>query len=118
MAKESALVDELLQIENLLKGSYRDVYTKCGKPTCWCFDGKGHKHGRLSWQEKGKPYIRAIPKDDVEWVIEMTVNHKHFKKKFQQLVEIQEKIKGALEEYCDKRIMKTKRRKKYLDVNE
>lgn len=60
IAKESALIDEFLQIKNLLKGSYRDVHTKCGKPTCWCAHGKGHKHGRLSWKEDGHSYIRAL----------------------------------------------------------
>ncbi len=117
MGKQLVLIDDLLQMEDLLKGAYRDVLTKCGKPNCWCVNDKGHKHSRLSWKENGQGYVRAIPKEDVEWVLEMTANHKLFKKRLLKLVQTQKQLKSELDIYLEKAIKKTKGGRKYLQIN-
>src|SRR6266702_3336264 len=87
--RQEQIVHALLKIERMLKGSYCSVYTKCGKTTCWCSEGVGHKHSRLSWREAGKGRIRSIPPDDIAWVKQMTKNYSDFKKLLEKLTEVQ-----------------------------
>ena len=115
-AKQQRLVDELLQIDCMLKGSYCSVYTKCGKPTCWCAEGVGHEHSRLSWREAGKSRIRAIPQEDINWVQQMTKNYNAFKKLSEELANTHLQIQIFLERHLEKIILSTKKEKDYLKI--
>lgn len=114
--RQQKIVYELLNIERMLKGSYCSVYTKCGKASCWCADGVGHKHSRLSWREAGKSRIRSIPSEDIDWVKQMTKNYSKFKKLIEDLSKIQDQIKVQLNHQAEKVIISTTKEKLYLKI--
>lgn len=114
--RQQEIVDALFKIERMLKGSYCSVYTKCGKTSCWCAAGVGHKHARLSWREAGKSRIRSIPTDDIIWVKQMTKNYRNFKKLMEKLTEVQEQIKILLNHQAGKIIISTTKEKSYLKI--
>jgi hypothetical protein len=70
---------ELLDSDNLVRGSIATVYTKCGKDNCRCKEEKGHPHARISWSEKGQGYTRKVPKNEIEWCLEKTENYRRFR---------------------------------------
>ena len=56
------LLRELLRGRPHLRGSFHQVYTRCGKPNCWCAKAdKGHPHVRLTWSEAGNFVTRKVP---------------------------------------------------------
>lgn len=114
--RQQKIVDALFKIECMLKGSYCSVYTKCGKASCWCAEGVGHKHSRLSWREAGKSRIRSIPSDDIAWVKKMIKNHSNFKKLTEKLAEVQDQIKTLLNHHAEKIIISTTKEKLYLKI--
>jgi hypothetical protein len=114
--KQQKLVHELFKIDHMLRGSYCPIYTKCGKPSCWCKKGIGHKHDRLSWREAGKGRIRAIPHEDITWVTRMTENYNMYKKLLEELEKTHIQIKMILNQHLEKIITSTKKEKAYLKI--
>jgi len=70
------LLDQLLQIQPLLRGSFTQVYTRCGKPNCWCaHSSRGHPHVRLTWSQSGQLTTRKVPAQAADRVRELTGNY-------------------------------------------
>lgn len=116
LKRQEALIKELLKTEHMLKGSYRAVYTKCGKTNCWCAGAnkRGHMHMRLSWNDDGKTRNRAIPDNDKDWILEMTNCYKHFRKLQREVTVTQSKIKMLVGAIARRIIKNTKKRRTYL----
>ncbi len=75
--QRSVILEEIINIRHMIRGSYGKVYRKCGKETCWCNkEKKGHPIYRITWTKKAKPGTKAIPKEDIAWIKEMTGNYK------------------------------------------
>jgi len=62
--KKYALLAKLRLPEEALPGSFSLTYTRCGKPTCHCADGKGHPGWQLTFMVAGKKRVERIP---AEW---------------------------------------------------
>lgn len=107
-------VSELLGHAELLRGSFATVYTKCGRDTCWCKDGKGHPHSRITWNEKGQGYTRKIPKDEIPWVLEVTEHYRKFRSLKQNLRKLEARSKSILVQLEEQTIEKTRKPKPYL----
>ena len=108
---------EMLSMKKMVWGSFCLIYVKCGKKYCQCAAGeKLHPHRRMSWRENGKGISRAVPKEEYEWIEQMTDNYKKFRELRRQLNEIDEQMKSLLDVYEEEIVKKTRKGKLYLDI--
>ena len=108
------LIENIIKIKDMIPGTYKEVYRKCGKSYCWCVkEKKGHPLKRITWSEKGKPKCKAIPDEDIEWVKKMTVQYKSLKQNRQKLRKCQCCIGNLLDQYEEKIIQRTRKKKCY-----
>ena len=108
-------LDELRGIRSMIRGSYGKIYRQCGKPNCWCANSKtGHPLHRITWFKDAQSGTKAIPKDDVTWIKEMTETYREFRQLRTKLRLEMTKLKKALDQLEDEVILKTKKIKDYL----
>jgi len=115
--KRMKILSNLLESGVMVKGSYCCVYTKCGKKNCCCKKGKGHRHSRITWSENGKVVTRKVPIDEVEWIKEMTMIYRLFRKMRKDMSVIDTEIKMLLNELEHKLTTKAKHKKAYLSLD-
>lgn len=112
--QRQTLIQKLLDIQPMIRGSFGTAHRKCGKPNCWCVDGAGHPVMRITWTEDARARTKAIPVEDADWAEAMTSNYKRFRKNRQALRALERKINAALDELETKTVEKTKPKKEYL----
>jgi hypothetical protein len=108
------LIQELLDTQEMIRGSFGKVMRKCGKPNCWCAEGDGHPLNRITWTEKGRPRAKTIPGEDAAWVATMTAHYKRFRKNRQALRALDKRLNNEIDELEAKLDDKTRQRKAYL----
>lgn len=111
------LVMRLLDIGEMVRGSFCQIYVKCGKDNCWCKTGKGHLHQRMSFREDGKSHQRAVPKEEYDWIEDMTNRFREFRKLRKDIVKLEKSMKDLLNEYEEEVVKKTKKGKLYLEIS-
>ena len=114
--KRQQLISTLLDINKMIRGSYSVVSTKCGKPNCWCIEGDGHQHARITWTEKGKGNTRAVPNEDDQWLTDMTETYRNFRKLRQDLAALEFDMKNYLNTLEQEIINKTRKGRLYLEA--
>jgi hypothetical protein len=62
------IVHRLPALAEQLPGTLTQSYTRCGKPTCWCAQGKGHPAWSLTYMINGERHVERIPS---EWAEEV-----------------------------------------------
>jgi len=112
--RRQKVIKELLNFEELLRGSAATVYTKCGRHNCWCKDGEGHPHTRITWTEKSKGYTRKIPDEELPWVKRVTDNYRRFQSLRRSLKNIEEEGRELQKGLADVLITDTRKTKDYL----
>lgn len=91
------LLDRLLKMPPMIRGSFSHVSTRCGKHNCWCAkSSKGHKHMRLTWSEQGSATTRKVPVDQANRVKELTKNYRQYRQQQQELIRLQQQIQKAI----------------------
>lgn len=115
--KRQELIAELIQVRKMVRGSFCQIYVKCGKKNCRCSTGEGHSHWRMSLKENGKSFSRAVPPEEYKWITEMTANYREFKKLHKQLFELEIQTKKLIEAYEISCTNESKKGKTYLDIN-
>ena len=113
--RRERIIFKLLNVTEMIRGSYSVVSTKCGKPTCWCLDGDGHQHARITWTERGKGNTRAVPNDDDKWLTKMTKVYRDFRQLKQELLTLEAEIKNDLTLLEQEIINKTRKGRAYLE---
>ena len=110
------LLKELLSFQQMLPGTFKEVYCKCGKQNCWCYhkDAKGHPFRRITWSQDGRTRTKTIPQKDIDWILRVTGNYREFKKKRRKLKWFEGYVKSLIDEYEKTIIRKTRSLKKYL----
>jgi hypothetical protein len=104
------LLDHLLQIQPLLRGSFTQVYTRCGKSNCWCAHSpKGHPHVRLTWSENGHVTTRKVPAPAADQVRKLTGNYRQFRALRRQLQALQARLQDLLDRYEQSLIVQAQR---------
>ena len=114
--ERSQILSELLRMESLLRGSYALIHTKCGRDNCWCKDGKGHPHSRITWCQKGQGFTRKVPPDQIAWVREVTENYRNFRALRRRLLRLQADSKKLLDQIENDLIENTRIGKSFLET--
>lgn len=92
------LLEQLLQSPPLLRGSFRQVFTRCGKANCWCAQAaQGHPHARLTWSEQGQLTTRKVPPEAVNRVRQLTDNYRQFRSQRGQLLALELRLYQLLD---------------------
>lgn len=111
------LLTKLLESNHMVWGSFCLIHVKCGNKYCQCKDGKLHPHRRMSWREDGRGLSRAVPKEEYDWIEEMTENYREFKKFRRELRNLEEELEGLLDTYEEIVVKKTRQGKAYLEIS-
>lgn len=114
--KRKRLISKLLNVTEMIRGTYSMVSTKCGKPNCWCIDGEGHQHARITWLEQGKRNTRAVPEEDDKWLTTMTKAYRDFRHLRQALATLETEIKNDLALLEQEVIKNTRKGRAYLET--
>ena len=107
------LIGVSLATEFMVRGTFGQVYRRCGKPTCWCAEGEGHLSNRITWTEDGKSRTKAIPAEDIAWIKSMTRNYKAFRKARQNIRELAARLSNLIDELEREIVEKTNRKRTY-----
>jgi hypothetical protein len=100
LSDHDRLLKELLRPQRILRGSFHQVYTRCGKANCWCAKARrGHAHTRLTWSEGGTFITRKVPAAEREHVAHLTNSYRQFREQRGQLSTLQMKIQDGLDQY-------------------
>jgi hypothetical protein len=98
--RDRDLLDQLLHLQPLLRGSFTQVFTRCGKANCWCAQSaKGHPHLRLTGSENGRLTTRKVPAQAVEQVRLWTANYRQFRSLRRKLLALQAQLQDLLDHY-------------------
>jgi hypothetical protein len=114
--KRQDLLSKLLERDKMVRGSFCQIYVKCGKKNCVCNTGKGHSHKRMSWHEKGKSFSRAVPQEDCEWIKQMTDNFREYRTIRKEIEKMEMEINNLLDRHQEEILKKSRKGKTYLDV--
>jgi hypothetical protein len=113
-AQRQRLINELLQVEQMLRGKFGVAYRRCGTSTCWCADSQGHPVNRITWTEQSVSRTKAIREEDIAWVKERTETYKRFRKNRQALRALELQINAALDAMEEKAVLRTRKHRAYL----
>lgn len=109
------LIEALLSAQQMVRGSFTKGYRKCGKPNCWCVEGKGHPINRIVWTEKARARAKSIPQEDSEWAKAITEHYKRFRKVRKKIRGQAKRLNQLLDELEKKIVDDTKKCRPYLD---
>jgi hypothetical protein len=94
------LLRQILRHEQMLRGSFHQVYTRCGKKNCWCAKAKkGHPHTRLTWSEEGVMITRKVGASEQKIVLKLTHAYKQFGEQRRELTTLHQQIQAGLDDY-------------------
>lgn len=98
--RQGELLEEILKLRPILRGSFSRVHTRCGKANCWCAESpKGHRHERITWSQGGTLSTRKVPPEQVDRIVTLTDNYRQFRALRRQLVELDDAIRKVLDQY-------------------
>ncbi len=113
--EKSRLIRELKTIKKMIRGTYVQTHRKCGKPNCRCAkDIEGHPSYQISWTKDGKSRSKAIPKEDMAWIKEMTDNYKKWRTLRSNIRRLTDEERKLLDSEEEKLIQKTENLRKYF----
>lgn len=94
------LLRQILRHEQMLRGSFHQVYTRCGKNNCWCAKAKkGHPHTRLTWTEEGVMMTRKVGASERKTVLRLTDAYQQFWEQRGELGALHRQIQDRLDDY-------------------
>ena len=110
LSEHSLLLREILRHPHLLRGSFHQVYTRCGKCNCWCAKArKGHAHTRLTWSEEGTMVTRKVAATERKTVLKLTGNYRKFCEQRRRLNQLEMQLQDRLDQYEKALIHKTRK---------
>ena len=110
------IVEKMLALSGMVRGSFGKTYRRCGKPTCWCADlkKKGHPCTRLVWTDETGAKTRSVQKDDIQTVAEAVGQYREFKQMRRQLRVEEEKLEELLNDFEGETIKNSRSKLGYL----
>ena len=107
--QRSLLMQELFALFPVVPGAFREVFRRCGKPTCWCAQSqRGHPLKRITWTEDGVSKSKAVSDETIDWFIISTSNRRQFIQIRAQLRTIDEQIDNLWSEYAKSQYEKSR----------
>jgi hypothetical protein len=93
------LVETLLAVRELLKGSVYELKTRCGKPACHCAapDGARHTTPVLSWSDRGKTQLRLLPAKEVDRTRRLAEDYRQFRQARAALVKLHRRVLATVD---------------------
>lgn len=91
---------QLLPLRQLIKGSVYQLQTRCGKPSCHCASDQGPLHTAtvLSWSEKGKTRLRALPPGERARCQKLTQDYRRFRQARATLVKLHRRMLTTIDQ--------------------
>lgn len=113
--QRSLLLSELQLIGHMIRGTYVETHRKCGKSTCWCAnESKGHPSYQISWTKNAKSRSKAIPREDIFWIKEMTGNYRKWRTIRSNIRKLEEELRNLIDKLEYDIIKKTEKLRKYF----
>lgn len=112
--RHAELLNCIVEIRAMIRGSFSTVYRKCGKPNCRCAKGDGHPLDRIVFFQGSRSTSRAVAKGEVQWVKSMTENRRKFREYRQQLRAVQKAIQDEIDEFEEEVISSSTEKKAWL----
>ncbi len=113
--QRSVLLSELQLIGHMIRGTYVETHRKCGKPTCWCAkDSKGHPSYQISWTKDAKSRSKAIHREDISWIKEMTGDYRKWRIIRSNIRKLEEELRTLIDKSENDIIKKTEKLRKYF----
>jgi len=117
LSQHGRLLKQILRHQCILRGSFHQVYTRCGKSNCGCAKArKGHPHARLTWSEEGTMITRKVGVTERKSVIKLTDNYRQFSEQRRQLSALQLQIQDRLDQYEKVLINRTRKPLRFLAI--
>jgi hypothetical protein len=116
ISRVCSIVEKMLSLSGMVRGSFGTIYRRCGKPTCWCVDlmKKGHPCTRLVWTDETGAKTRSIQKGDIQTVAEAVEQYRKFKQMRRQLRVEEEKLEELLNNFERETIKNNRSKLGYL----
>jgi len=75
------LVETLVEMNPMVRGSFSTVHRRCGKPTCWCAGPgqMGHESTRITWTENGTSRTRTLREEDRDRLRKETETYRRYR---------------------------------------
>ena len=108
------MINSIVGTREMIRGSFNNVYRKCGKPNCRCARGVGHPSDRIVFLQGSRSRCRAVPKEEVPWVKSMTKNRREFRKRKQELKTLEKAIYEEINELEEEIVNSSMERKTWL----
>lgn len=118
LSDHDRLLKQLLRPQRILRGSFHEVSTRCGKSNCWCAKArKGHAHARLTWSEEGAMITRKVAAPEKKRILKLTDNYRQFGEQRRQLSTSEVKIQDRLDQYEKALIHETRKPLAFLAIS-
>jgi len=93
------LIQQILALRRLLKGSIYQLKSRCGKPSCHCASPQGLLHSTLvlSWSESGRTRLRTLRPQDRPGLRRAAEDYRRFRQARARLVKLQAQVLRAVD---------------------
>jgi hypothetical protein len=113
--QRTRLLTDLQQIEYMIRGTYVETHRKCGKPNCWCAkQDVGHPSYQISWTQDAKSRSKAIPKEDIAWIKEMTGNYRKWRTARANIRKLENELRVLIDKIENDILKKTEKLRGYF----
>jgi hypothetical protein len=113
--QRTRLLTDLQQIEYMIRGTYVETHRKCGKPNCWCAEQDvGHPSYQISWTQDAKSRSKAIPKEDIAWIKEMTGNYRKWRTARANIRKLETELRVLIDKIENDILKKTEKLRGYF----
>jgi hypothetical protein len=93
------LIQQILALRLLLKGSVYELKSRCGKPSCHCASRQGLLHSStvLSWSQSGRTRLRALRPQDRPRLRRAAEDYRRFRQSRARLVKLHRQVLRAVD---------------------
>lgn len=100
--------NSLFKTEEMIYGSFYEIYRKCGNPNCHCHEGEKHPANCLSVHEGGKTKLIYVRRKDEHWVRKQAEDYQKYQKRMAEIRKINDEIFNLLKQIRDAKLKRYK----------
>ena len=99
LADYRRLIQQILALRRLVKGSVYELKSRCGKPSCHCASPQGLLHSTtvLSWSQSGRTRLRSLRPQDRPRLRRAAQDYRLFRQCRARLVKLQGQVLRAVD---------------------